>query len=196
MLGARSQLGSILVPAWIGSTLAIVALCLALLSGPRRGRAMLAGACVLAVGLLVPMPAATRGLAPWASGILFVVGCGVVAGLPPSPVRSARRLATGLTLLASNLAGPFGLAVLPLGWLLGRVAEKRQARAELLQGLAAVAAVAAALVLTWVPYELPAWPHSMLQLPSGDIVMPGGRFSWGIPLLAVGAVIGRAGARR
>jgi len=196
VVGGRSAMGGILVPAWIGSTLAVVALVGVLASGAQgRGRAALAGGAVVVLGLLVPMPAATSGLAPWVSGVLFLVGCGVMAGLAPSPVRSRRRLATAAALVASNVAGPFGIAALPIVELAGAQGEKRGLRPAHLQVAAAVVAVGAALLLTWVPYELPAWPHPMLQLPSGDIAMPGGRFSWGLPLLAVGAVVGRAARR-
>jgi hypothetical protein len=194
-LSAARGAGGILNESWVAAVLALATMLVPLLVLAqlhstligRSVRSLVTLVCVVAVGWVVRLPSASYGLAPWVAGGLFVVGLGRLAGSPADPTRSARRLATVAALLACNVLGAAALLVLPAAWFAAEQARSREPSGRLLQGLTALGALVAAFVLGWLPYQLPAWPEPMIQLPSGDVVVHLSQTTLVLPLFALGA---------
>ena len=190
-------MGGILNESWLGSTLGLVCalvptLLLAQLHTTVMGRTIKTAATVsiiVVLGHVIQPPSAAWGLAPWIAGGLFLIGMGRLAGSPPDPDRSPRRLATALALAATNVASAGAVLVLPVVWGLAEVVRSREPSGRLFQVLAAVGALGAAMVCTWLPYQLPAWDQPMIQMPDGNVVVDIGKTAIVLPLMGVGAAL-------
>jgi len=142
-------MGGILNESWLGSTLGLVCalvptLLLAQLHTTVMGRTIKTAATVsiiVVLGHVIQPPSAAWGLAPWIAGGLFLIGMGRLAGSPPDPDRSPRRLATALALAATNVASAGAVLVLPVVWGLAEVVRSREPSGRLFQVLAAVGAL-------------------------------------------------------
>ena len=194
MSDARGM-GGILNESWVASTLGLVTLLLPmLLLGQlhttvmgRLIKATITLLAVVAVGWITRVPGLVWGLAPWVAGGLFTVGLGRLAGSPADPGNSARRLATVLTLLSMNVLGGASLLVLPLMLFVGERLRPHEPSGRAAQAATAAGALVAAFVLGWLPYQLPAWDQSRLQLPSGDVIVEASQTVIVLPLFALGA---------
>lgn len=188
-------MGGILNESWIASTLGLVTLLIPiLLLGQLHttviGRTMKAAITLLfvvAVGWIVRLPSSAWGLAPWIAGALFTIGLGRLAGSPADPGTSVRRLATVLALLATNVLGSAAILVLPVAWFLGERLRPQEPSGRGAQGATAVGALITAFLLGWLPYQLPAWDQSRLQLPSGDVIVELSQTVIVLPLFGLGA---------
>ncbi len=190
-------MGGILNESWLGSTLGLVCalvptFLLAQLHRTAIGRTIKTVATVsmvVVLGHVIRPPAAAWGLAPWAAGGLFLVGMGRLAGSPPDPDRSPRRLATALALAATNVLSGGAVLVLPVVWWVSEAVRSKEPSGRFFQVLAAVGALGAAMVCTWLPYQLPAWDQPMLQMPDGNVVVEIGKTAIVLPLMGIGAAL-------
>lgn len=177
VLMARPGLvGGFLVEAFAGGVMG-VALAVALsrwevrLRAPslreRGAVAGLAAACVLgATLLLVRWPEGVRAAAPTLSGAAMVVGLGALAGRRGQGPSDDARAAGGLgVLLLGNLAGPVGLVAMPALIPLDRIGRGRWVA----RGLAVVLAIAVAVIMAWLPYQLPSQVEPLIPGAHGPI---------------------------
>ena len=155
-------MGGILNESWLGSTLGLVCalvptLLLAQLHTTVMGRTIKTAATVsiiVVLGHVIQPPSAAWGSPPDRRA-LPLIGMGRLAGSPPDPDRSPRRLATALALAATNVASAGAVLVLPVVWGLAEVVRSREPSGRLFQVLAAVGALGAAMVCTWLPTSSP-----------------------------------------
>ncbi|MCO4769059.1 MAG: hypothetical protein KDA24_03450 [Deltaproteobacteria bacterium] len=190
-------MGGILNESWVASTLALTCLLGAamamasvhLTAAGRTLRTVLTMGIILGIGYTVRPPDVLNGLAPWTAGALFLIGTGRLAGSSPEMDRSPRRLATGLALIATNVAGGAAVLVLPVVLGLTSLVRDKDLQGKFMQVLAALAALAAAVLCTWLPYQLPAWDQPMIQLPTGDIVVDVSKTVIVLPLMGLGAAL-------
>ena len=162
LLSWPALVGGFLVEAFAGGVIGVaVAVSLSAVEerlAPPSPRGIAAGAvgataCLwLSFALLETWPELVRAGAPTLSGAAMVVGLGALCGRRGESPGSDARAAGGLgVLLLGNFAGPLGLLALPALYPLDRLAPPKQ----LARGLVVVLAIAVAVVMAWLPYQLP-----------------------------------------
>lgn len=123
------------------------------------------GAGAAGAVLLAGAPELARSAGPWTAGLVLMASCARLAGLAASARADGRLLVLLPTALLANLAGPLAAPLLLLGALGPRLETLLPPLPR--RVLVGLLAAAAAWLLGWLPYRLPAWESAWLPGPPG-----------------------------